>query len=241
MDLFSIVGEEAVQSQLRSSRRNYTNYGQISRCMSERGPDRDTLQGRVKVKELRNTYHKVRAANHRSSAAPISCRFYRELDTIVGGDPTSTAKATVDTSVACMPVESGPSQEEDILDEDMEGRKQELKAWRDSEKRDRKENAALQNEAMERLLKVMEHQENTLQALLALQTEQLCALCSHCRKTISHASSPPPTSSNTVNTPPGSSLYPLHSTPAASQSSPADSQYPLHSTPVPLQFSPAEV
>ncbi|EMP26566.1 DNA excision repair protein ERCC-6 [Chelonia mydas] len=63
----------------------------------------------------------LREANCQSGAAPMSCRFYEELDVILGGDPTSTAKATVDTSVACVPVESGPSQEEEILDEDVEG------------------------------------------------------------------------------------------------------------------------
>ncbi|EMP29528.1 hypothetical protein UY3_13338 [Chelonia mydas] len=35
-------------------------------------------------------YHKARKANHRSGAAPMTCRFYQELDAIVGGDPTST-------------------------------------------------------------------------------------------------------------------------------------------------------
>ncbi|EMP35876.1 hypothetical protein UY3_06952 [Chelonia mydas] len=52
-------------------------------------------------------------------------------------------------------------------------KKQELKEWWDSKKRDRKENAACQNKAMEWLLKVMERQADVLQALLALQTEQL--------------------------------------------------------------------
>ncbi|EMP26356.1 Zinc finger and SCAN domain-containing protein 29 [Chelonia mydas] len=121
LDLISIWEEESVQSQLCSSHKNYDTYGQISQCMTERSHDRDTLQCRVKVKELRNAYHKVREANHRSGAAPMSCQFYKELDTILGGDPTSTAKATVDTSVACMPMESGPSQEEEILDQDVEG------------------------------------------------------------------------------------------------------------------------
>ncbi|EMP31179.1 hypothetical protein UY3_11689 [Chelonia mydas] len=76
---------------------------------------------RVKVKELRYAYHKVGEANSRSSAAPTCCWFYKELDAILGGDPTSTAKITVDTLVARMPVKSGPSQEEEILDEDVEG------------------------------------------------------------------------------------------------------------------------
>ncbi|EMP24856.1 hypothetical protein UY3_18073 [Chelonia mydas] len=116
-----IWGEEAVQSQLRSSHRNYTTYGQTSRSMTERGHDRNTLPCRVKVKELWNAYHKAQEANCRSSAAPTSCRFYKELDAILGGNPTSTAKATVDTLVAHMPVESGPRQEEEILDFDVEG------------------------------------------------------------------------------------------------------------------------
>ncbi|XP_043394928.1 uncharacterized protein LOC122464379 [Chelonia mydas] len=230
--------------------------------MTERGHDRDTLQCRVKVKELWSAYHKAREANRRSGATPTSCRFYKELDTILGGDPTSTAKATVDTSVVRLPVESGPSQEEEILDEAVEGegdpeaeddsevrdacsqelfstqeeasqaqlselgeaqtgeetpemtlgaqppsllsaaerlhrirkwprrtkedflrdvvmhfaaKKQELEEWRDSEKRDRKENAVRQSEAMESLLNVTERQADTLQELLALQTEQLRA------------------------------------------------------------------
>ncbi|EMP29944.1 hypothetical protein UY3_12936 [Chelonia mydas] len=52
--------------------------------------------------------------------------------------------------------------------------KQELKEWQDSEKRDRKENAARQNEAMEQLLNVMECQVVTLQLLAAEEEEMLC-------------------------------------------------------------------
>ncbi|XP_077670661.1 uncharacterized protein LOC144263604 [Eretmochelys imbricata] len=206
--------------------------------MHDRAHDRDTLQCRVKMKELQNAYHKAWEANCCSGAAPMSCWFYKELDVILGGDPTTTVKVTVDTLVARVPVESGPSQEEETLDKDVEeeggpeaehdsevraarspelfstleeasqsqlsdvgeaqtgeeapdrtfgtqpppllspaerlrrirkqpGRtkedflrevmmhsvaeKQELKEWRDSEKRDRKKNAARQNEATERL------------------------------------------------------------------------------------------
>ncbi|EMP40711.1 Zinc finger protein with KRAB and SCAN domains 2 [Chelonia mydas] len=133
LDLISIWGEKAVQSPLLSSHRNYDTYGQISRCMIEKGHDQDTWQCRVKVKELRNTYPKAREANLHSSAALMSCRFYKELDMILGGNPTSTAKETVDTSLACMPVESGPSQEEAILDEEWEG---DPEAEDDSEVRD---------------------------------------------------------------------------------------------------------
>ncbi|EMP28136.1 hypothetical protein UY3_14786 [Chelonia mydas] len=103
--------------------------------MIERGQDQDTLQCKVKVKELQNGYHKVREANRCSSAAPTSCWFYKNLDAILGGDPTSTVKATVATSVARVPVERGPSQEEEILDEDVE-REGDPEAEDDSEVRD---------------------------------------------------------------------------------------------------------
>ncbi|EMP31433.1 hypothetical protein UY3_11459 [Chelonia mydas] len=66
--------------------------------MMERGHDWDALQCRVKVKELRNAYHKAREANHRSGAAPATCHFYKELDAILGADPTSTPRTTMDTS-----------------------------------------------------------------------------------------------------------------------------------------------
>ncbi|EMP30054.1 hypothetical protein UY3_12827 [Chelonia mydas] len=89
--------------------------------MTERGRDRNTLQCRVKVKELRNAYHKVQEANHHYGATSTSCWFDKELDVILSDDPTSTAKATVDTLMARMPVESGPSQAEEILDADVKG------------------------------------------------------------------------------------------------------------------------
>ncbi|XP_074984857.1 uncharacterized protein LOC142072207 [Caretta caretta] len=66
--------------------------------MMERGHDWDILQCRVTVKELRNAYRKAREANSRSGAAPATCHFYKELDAILGGDPTSTPSTTMETS-----------------------------------------------------------------------------------------------------------------------------------------------
>ncbi|KAM9125526.1 uncharacterized protein ACDP82_012851 [Pangshura tecta] len=98
LDLISVFGEEAVQSQLLSSHRNYDTYGQISKAMLERGYDWDALQCRVKVKELRSACCKAREGNRRSGAAPTTCRFYKELDAIYGGDPTVNPRTTMDSS-----------------------------------------------------------------------------------------------------------------------------------------------
>ncbi|EMP42441.1 hypothetical protein UY3_00280 [Chelonia mydas] len=53
-------------------------------------------QCHAKIKELRQAYQKEREANCRSGAVPKTCCFYKELDIILGGDPTSTAKSPVD-------------------------------------------------------------------------------------------------------------------------------------------------
>ncbi|XP_053905061.1 uncharacterized protein LOC128848859 isoform X2 [Malaclemys terrapin pileata] len=66
--------------------------------MMERVHDRDTLQCRIKVKELRSAYCKARDTNGRSGAPPTTCRFYKELDAILGVNPTSTPSTTMDTS-----------------------------------------------------------------------------------------------------------------------------------------------
>ncbi|XP_043399079.1 zinc finger and SCAN domain-containing protein 29-like [Chelonia mydas] len=100
LDLISVWGEEAVQSQLCSSRRNYDIFGHISRAMLERGQDQDTLKCRVQVKELWNAYRKAQEANSSSGAAPATCHFYKELDAILGDDPTSMLSTTLDTSEA---------------------------------------------------------------------------------------------------------------------------------------------
>ncbi|XP_074919162.1 zinc finger and SCAN domain-containing protein 29-like [Chelonoidis abingdonii] len=97
-DLISVWGEEAVQSQLHFSHRNYDTYGQISKSMLERGHERDMVQCRVKVKELRSTYCKAREGNRHSGAAPTTCRFYNELDAILGCDPTVNPRTTMDSS-----------------------------------------------------------------------------------------------------------------------------------------------
>uniref|UniRef100_A0A674IGI7 SCAN box domain-containing protein n=1 Tax=Terrapene triunguis TaxID=2587831 RepID=A0A674IGI7_9SAUR len=70
---------ESVLAELRSSKRNGKILEKVSRAMKDRGHNRDTQQCRVKIKELRQAYHKAREANGRSGAEPQTCRFYAEL------------------------------------------------------------------------------------------------------------------------------------------------------------------
>ncbi|KAM7181758.1 uncharacterized protein RBU57_000398 [Macrochelys suwanniensis] len=85
--------------------------------MTERGHNWDAVQCRVKVKELWNAYCKAHEANGRSSAAPVTCKFYKELDAILGRDPTSTPSTTMDTS---KPSTAGEEEEEESPSEGAE-------------------------------------------------------------------------------------------------------------------------
>ncbi|XP_039344737.1 kinesin-like protein KIF21B [Mauremys reevesii] len=94
----------------------------------------------IKVWDLRDSAKcvctlTVREANCGSGAVLMSCWFDKELDVILSGGLTSTANTTVDTSVACVPVENGQSQEEEIWDEDVESQG-DPEAEDDSEVRD---------------------------------------------------------------------------------------------------------
>ncbi|KAG6931098.1 zinc finger with KRAB and SCAN domains 2 [Chelydra serpentina] len=117
LDLISIWGEESVQSQLPVTHRNWDTYGQIFRVLCEKGYDQDTLQCRVKIKELRQVYQKAWETNHRSGGVPKTCNFYKELNAILGGDPTSITDSPMDTSQAA---ERGGNPQVEILDEEVE-------------------------------------------------------------------------------------------------------------------------
>ncbi|KAG6928746.1 zinc finger and SCAN domain containing 20, partial [Chelydra serpentina] len=97
LDLLVLQGEEALQSQLHSSHRNSDTYRQISHGFLGKGYEWDTHQCHAKIKELRQAYQKAKEANCCSGAAPKTCHFYKELDTILGSELTSTAKTPVAT------------------------------------------------------------------------------------------------------------------------------------------------
>ncbi|XP_065455386.1 mediator of RNA polymerase II transcription subunit 15-like [Chrysemys picta bellii] len=65
--------------------------------MKDRGHNRDAQQCRVKIKELRQAYHKAREANGRSGAEPQTCHFYAELHAILGDAATTTPTVCFDS------------------------------------------------------------------------------------------------------------------------------------------------
>ncbi|XP_065442043.1 uncharacterized protein LOC135981781 [Chrysemys picta bellii] len=96
-DLLAIWGDESVPAELRSSKRNGKILEKVSKAMKDKGHNRDAKQCYVKIKELRQAYHKAREANGRSGAEPQTCRFYAELHAILGGAATTTPTVCFDS------------------------------------------------------------------------------------------------------------------------------------------------
>ncbi|EMP37218.1 Zinc finger and SCAN domain-containing protein 29 [Chelonia mydas] len=128
LDLIAVWGEESVQAELRSKRRNANIFAKISQGMVDRGYPRDIQQYHVKVKELRQAYQKIKEANGSSGSEPHTCRFYEQLHGILGGDPTTIPPLSVDTC------KGGVSRctEENFVDEEEEEDEEEENAQRAS-------------------------------------------------------------------------------------------------------------
>ncbi|XP_065445588.1 uncharacterized protein LOC135982508 [Chrysemys picta bellii] len=112
-DLLAIWGDESVLAELRSSKRNGKVLEKVSKAMKDRGHNRDTQQCHVKIKELRQAYHKAREANGRSGAEPQTCRFYAELHAILGGAATTTPTVCFDSINGETHRDDGSGNEED--------------------------------------------------------------------------------------------------------------------------------
>ncbi|XP_043363427.1 zinc finger and SCAN domain-containing protein 29-like [Dermochelys coriacea] len=118
LDLIAVWGEESVQAELQSSRRNADIYAKIARGMGGKGYTRDIQQCHVKIKLLRQVYQKIREENSRSGAESQTCHFYEQLHAILGGDPTSTLTLSMETSQGTQTATG--NNEEDIVEEEEE-------------------------------------------------------------------------------------------------------------------------
>ncbi|EMP36543.1 hypothetical protein UY3_06232 [Chelonia mydas] len=112
------AGEDAVQSQARSSCRNFDSYRQIACGIQEKGHGRDMQQCCAKIKLLRQVYQKAREANPHSGVAPKTCCFCKKLHAILGGNTTATNPW--DASGGLEATASGDSPEDKVVDEEVE-------------------------------------------------------------------------------------------------------------------------
>ncbi|XP_062994565.1 aldehyde dehydrogenase family 16 member A1 [Elgaria multicarinata webbii] len=82
LDFLALWGEEGIQAQLNRCHRNADVYQWISERMAEKGYFRDEDQCRTKGKDLKKSY---KQAKLQDGIARQRCRFFHELDAILGG------------------------------------------------------------------------------------------------------------------------------------------------------------
>ncbi|XP_061445580.1 aldehyde dehydrogenase family 16 member A1 isoform X2 [Rhineura floridana] len=82
LDFLALWGEEGIQAQLNRCHRNADVYQWISERMADKGYFRDEDQCRTKGKDLKKSY---KQAKLQDGIARQRCRFFHELDAILGG------------------------------------------------------------------------------------------------------------------------------------------------------------
>ena len=87
--LLTVWGESNIQEELDGAVRNKTVFVHISKKLSELGHDRDWQQCRVKVKNLKKKYREVKDHNGETGRGRKTCKFFKELDAILGHRPAS--------------------------------------------------------------------------------------------------------------------------------------------------------
>ena len=95
--LISIWGEDNIQDQLDGAVRNQTIFDNIATKMREKGYERDWQQCRTKIKNLKKEYRQTKDHNGQTGRGRKVCKFYRELDDILGHRPASVPAALLDT------------------------------------------------------------------------------------------------------------------------------------------------
>ena len=93
--LLSIWREASIQNELDGAVRNKSVFEKIAKRLQDAGFEKDWVQCRAKVKNLKAIYKKVKDNNARSGRARIVCQNFEMLDAILGARPaTKSAEVT---------------------------------------------------------------------------------------------------------------------------------------------------
>ena len=110
--LIELWGEEGVQDQLEGCKRNKSVYERIARGMLEAGYERTGDPCRDKVKKLKGEYRKVTDSNGETGRGRKTCKFFDEMDAILGNRPATRPSVVVDTLDAADKDEEGEETKE---------------------------------------------------------------------------------------------------------------------------------
>ena len=97
--LLAIWGEDKVQEELDGAVRNKVVFVGIAKKMRELGYEGDWQQCKVKIKNLKSIYRDIKDHNGETGRGRKTCKFYKELDEILGHRPASIPPVVLDSGI----------------------------------------------------------------------------------------------------------------------------------------------
>ena len=96
--LIEVWGTGKIQQELDGAKRNKPIFDKIARSLQEQGFHRDYQQCKAKIKSLKADYRAVKDHNNGTGRGRKTCKFFRELDDILGCRPASAPTAVLESS-----------------------------------------------------------------------------------------------------------------------------------------------
>lgn len=113
--LLAVWGDGKIQEELDGAVRNKAVFERIAKQLQEQGYERDWKQCRAKIKNLKTKYKDVKDSNGETGRGRKTCKFYEELDRILGHRPATVPSVLLDTGDSSSTLlESEAESEEDI-------------------------------------------------------------------------------------------------------------------------------
>ena len=94
--LLTIWGDTIIQEELDGAVRNKVVHERIAKRLQEQGYEHNWKQCRTKIKNLKTKYSEIKD-NNKTGRGRKSCKFFKELDKILGHRPASVPSALLDT------------------------------------------------------------------------------------------------------------------------------------------------
>ena len=120
--LISIWGESKIQEELDGAVRNKTIFVEIQKKLAEKGYKHDWQQCRAKIKNLKAQYRKVKDHNGETGRGRVSCKFYTELDNILGHRPASVPNILLDAGTGSSTEFQQTDDEPEVTEADLNGK-----------------------------------------------------------------------------------------------------------------------
>ena len=113
LKLIEVWGQETIQEQLQSCKRNQSIFVAVAREMREAGYDQTHQQCRDKIKKLKEEYRKEKDKQGKTGKQPSIWEFFDVIDAILGTKPSTRPPVVIDTSETTENTEETQIEEEE--------------------------------------------------------------------------------------------------------------------------------